>query len=59
MQIQDCPSLQEVLVGGGVLLFFVFFHPAHFSPLGDFNESSQQLRAVFLFFWVAVGVFLP
>lgn len=61
MQIQDCPGLQEVLVGeSGAFFFFVLFFSLSlltFPSLGDFNKCSQLLRAGFFCF--AVGVFLP
>lgn len=60
VQIQDCPGLQEVLVGeeSGFFLLF-FFHPAHFSLLGGFQRMQSMLRVGFFLCVLAVGVFLP
>lgn len=54
MQIQDCPGLQEVLVGESGLFFF--FLPAHFSLLGGFQRMQSTAESGFL---LVVGVFLP
>lgn len=59
MQIQDCPRLQEVLVGESRLLFF-FLHPAHFSFLWGFQQMQPIAESGFFFvLLVVVGVFLP
>lgn len=54
MQIQDCPGLQEVLVGESGAFFFlcvVFFPlPAHFSLLRGFQQMQSTAESgLFLF----------
>lgn len=60
MQIQDCPRLQEVLVGESRLLFFFSSILLTFLSFGDFSKCSLLLRVGFFFvLLVVVGVFLP
>lgn len=52
MQIQDCPRLQEVLVGESRLLFFFPSILLTFLSFGDFSKCSLLLRVgFFLFCW--------
>lgn len=54
MQIQDCPRLQEVLVGESRLLFF-FLHPAHFSFLWGFQQMQPIAESGVFFCFVGGG----